>query len=121
MNSCSGHFVEVFDLSRFNAPQTNMRGEDMGAWQPITKQRLAAMDAMGRVWARLFCTTPLKLLGSVMHWLSSWGGLDLKRYYEPMRASMIVSWSIPFWFAGIVWPALIAVGGISGVSTCFIL
>ena len=96
--------------------QTNMRGEDSSSWQPLTKHRLASMSSSERFWARLTHTTPLKLLGSVAHWLSSWGGLDLKRYYQPMRATMIVSWAVPFWFAGIVWPALIAVGGVSGES-----
>lgn len=93
-----------------------MRGEDSAAWQPLTKRRLAAMGTTARTWARLACATPLKLLGSLFHWLSSWGGLDLKRYYQPMRATMIVSWAVPFWFAGIVWPTLIAVGGVSGES-----
>ena len=94
--------------------QTGMLGEDSGSWQPVTKRQLAAMGPAERAWARLACATPLKLLGSVAHWLASWGGLDLKRYYAPMRLAMIASWSVPFWFMGIVWPAMIAAGGLWG-------
>ncbi len=102
-------------LRHVNLP--NMMGEDAG-WQPLTKRQLARTtpSSAGRAWARLVSTTPLKLLGSILHWLASFGGLDLKRYYEPMRVLMIASWSVPFWFMGLVWPAIIAAGGLSGES-----
>lgn len=94
--------------------QTNMLGEDAGAWQPLTKRRLAAMGKLQRQWAQLVSTTPLKLLGSICHWVSSWGNFDLKRYFAPLRSTMIASWSVPFWFMAIVWPALFCCGGFAG-------
>ena len=100
--------------------QTNMLGEDDASWQPMTKRRLAAEaprdGTLARTLAWLRCSTPLKLLGSLAHWVASFGGLDLKRYYAPMRWNMVASWAVPFWFVGLAFPAIIAAGGISGMG-----
>jgi len=101
--------------------QPNMLGEDSSGWQPLTKARLAAMSALERRWAWLASTTPLKLFGSVSHWLSSWGGFNLKKYYPPMRLTMLGSWSVPFWFMAIAWPALIASGGLAAWFDCWLM
>ncbi|GAX75554.1 hypothetical protein CEUSTIGMA_g2997.t1 [Chlamydomonas eustigma] len=91
---------------------TNILREDEGAWRPITKKQLSTLGPMATAWARLISTTPLKLLGSIVHWIRSFDGLDLKQYYPPMRVPMIISWSIPFLFMGVAWPALICMGGV---------
>ena len=95
----------------------NMLGEDDGAWQPLTKAALAAMGPFRRKVARIFATTPLKLFGSIGHWASSWGGLDLKPYQPGTRLSILMSWAVPLWFAGIAGPAMLLAGGVPGVRT----
>ncbi|KAG1677836.1 hypothetical protein FOA52_008600 [Chlamydomonas sp. UWO 241] len=101
--------------------QPNMLGEDDSGWQPLTKARLVAMGDLERRWARLAATTPLKLLGSLAHWARSFGGFDLKKYYPPMRLTMIGSWSVPFVFMAVAWPALIAGGGLAAWFDCWLM
>ena len=95
---CDQQRMKCVALGLLILSQTNMLGEDDAAWQPMTKRRLAeelassspssangASEALTRCLAWLRCASPLKLLGSIAHWMSSFGGLDLKRYYAPVR------------------------------------
>ena len=89
-------------------------------WQPLTKRRISKMGKVERDIHRFVCSwLPFlrPLLVSVSHWLASFGALDLKRCYPPLRTAMILSWSVPFWFAGLIWPLIVVSGG--GVGTLF--
>lgn len=83
-------------------------------WQPMTKRRISKMGKIERdVHRFVFSWAPFlrPLLVSVSHWVASFGALDLKRCYPPLRTTMVLSWSVPFWFAGLIWPSIVASGG----------
>lgn len=111
--------VRVQLLMHYSQP--NVLSDGGSGWEPLTKQRLHAMGRTQRALARLLHTTPLLLFSSIAHWASSWGGLDLKRYYPPMRLAMLGSWSVPAWFAGAVFPCLVASGGFSAWFDCWLM
>jgi hypothetical protein len=81
------------------------------AWHPVTVSDVQRMGAWQLAALRLLWGTPLRLLASVGHWLSSWDGFDLKRYTPMSRGGMLASWAVPFAFAATAFPAIISAGG----------
>lgn len=94
----------------------NMLQHDPASWQPVTVEQVEAAGPLLRMWLRLCCTTPLKLLGSVAHWCTSWGNMDLKAYQPLDRRSALLSWAAPMLFMGFAWPSMVAAGGLAGGS-----
>lgn len=85
-----------------------------GSWQPLTKGRLAAMGERARTAARLVASwVPIlrPVIYSISNWLSSWGGLDLKGYYGPMRTSVFLSWAVPVVLVSLSLPIAVTLGG----------
>jgi len=106
-------------LTHFIYP--NVLGEDDASWQPLTKERLQSLSGWALTATQAWATTPFKLLGSIGHWLSSFSYFDLKRYYQPLRVTMLASWSVPFWFMALGWSTLIAVAGPAGWFNCWFM
>jgi hypothetical protein len=105
--------VRLKAFSHVLAP--NMLGKDReAAWHPFTVADVQQMGARQLAALRLLWGTPLKLVASIGHWMSSWDGFDLKRYTPLSRVWMLLSWAMPFAFVGTVFPAIIAAGGWQG-------
>ncbi|KAG2447909.1 hypothetical protein HYH02_007363 [Chlamydomonas schloesseri] len=106
---------------------TNMLWEDVWGWHPLTKVELAgemvrsgSSSSGALAAARLVLTTPLKLFASVGHWLRSWDGLDLRHFHPASYVEVLGGWSAPLAFAGLVLPAIISAGGLSGFVSCYL-
>ncbi|MEW5305048.1 MAG: hypothetical protein WDW36_007614 [Sanguina aurantia] len=99
----------------------NMLHQDPAGWQPVTVRQLRGAGPLQRLWLRLCCTTPLKLLGSVAHWFSSWGEMDLNTYQPLDRRAALMSWAVPLLFMGFAWPGMVAAGGLAGWATWWLM
>jgi hypothetical protein len=90
-----------------------MLGEDSVLWHPLTPRDLAPLPAWRRAVARVVASTPLRFVSRALaSWAACWDGLDLKRHTPASRPWTLLSWAVPLAFAGVVWPALLAAGGL---------
>lgn len=94
--------------------RVNMLWKDFSAWHPLTVEELATMPEWQRSLHRLVNTTPLKLLSSIAGWWKTFRGFDLRESYPESQKDQLLSWAVPAAFVGLVFPSLIALGGVSG-------
>ncbi|GLC38206.1 hypothetical protein PLESTB_001087900 [Pleodorina starrii] len=99
--------------------------EDTFGWHPYTKLQLATEVLAEQRWLvrlrALALCTPLKLLGSIGHWLKCFDGLDLKRFHPETHGSVLAGWAGPVCFLGVAVPAIVATAGWSGFFVLYLL
>lgn len=96
---------------------TNQLYEDLDGWHPLLPQDLAAMPAWQATLTALCMATPLKFFASIGRWARTLEGFDLKLHPKQTRFWVWLSWALPLGFIGVVWPALVAAGGVGGLVT----
>jgi hypothetical protein len=96
---------------------TNQLHEDLDGWHPLLPQDLAAMPAWQATLTALCMATPLKFFASIGRWARTLEGFDLKLHPKQTRFWVWLSWALPLGFIGVVWPALVAAGGVGGLVT----
>lgn len=92
----------------------NQLNEDLDAWHPILPADLADLPPWRLTLLRILSATPLKFFSSIGQWFKSLEGFDLKLHPPQTRPWVWLSWALPLGFCGVVWPAMIAAGGLGG-------
>lgn len=101
------HFSELL--------QVNMLQRDYFNGRPFTVEELQQMPAWRLRLVKLFCTTPFKLLGSIVKWVQFLKEYDLRPYSRfETKLTFLISWGVPLAFIAVVWPAILIHGGMLG-------
>lgn len=96
---------------------TNQLYEDLDGWHPLLPADLAAMPGWRATLTALLMATPLKFFASIGQWAKTLEGFDLKLHPKQTRFWVWLSWALPLGFVGLVWPALVAAGGVGSLVT----